>query len=184
MPNTGNAFVQGLAYYTGDPSTASVAAFDVPKGTLVLDTTNGVVYLKTAALGTNTAGYSTLLSNTATQTLTNKTLTSPTITGGTLTGTNVLTGSVQALTAAGAVNITTLVTTIASAGAIALTLADGAAGQIKVISMITDGGDATLTPTNMQGGTTITFNDVGDTVTLVFVGTKWAIIGNTGATVA
>jgi hypothetical protein len=93
-------------------------------------------------------------------------------------------GGIQALTAAGAVNLTTLTTTIASAGAIALTLADGSPGQVKIISMITDGGDATLTPTNLQGGTTLTFGDVGDTVTLVFVGTKWAIIGNTGATLA
>lgn len=184
MPSTGKAFVQGLAYCTSDPSALAVAAFDVPKGTIVEDTTNGVLYLKTAALGTNTAGYATLLTDTGTFTLTNKTLTSPTITGATQTGTNVLTGAIQALAAAGAVNLTTLITTIASAGAIALTLADGAAGQIKVISMITDGGDATLMPANMQGGTTITFNDVGDTVTLVFVGTKWAIIGNTGATVA
>lgn len=104
--------------------------------------------------------------------------------GGMTTLTGGLKGGVQALSAAGAVNLTTLVTTIASGGAIALTLADGAAGQVKVISMITDGGDATLTPTNLQGGTTIVFGDVGDTVTLVFVGTKWAVIGNTGATIA
>jgi hypothetical protein len=109
-------------------------------------------------------------------------LASPTFTGAVTLPKTV--GTVQALVAAGAVDLTNLVTTIASGGAIALTLADGAAGQLKVISMITDGGDATLTPTNLQGGTTITFNDVGDTVTLLFVGTKWAIIANTGATVA
>lgn len=57
MPNTGNSFVQGIAYYSGDPSAAAVAAFNVPLGTLVLDTTNGVLYQKTAALGTNTGGY-------------------------------------------------------------------------------------------------------------------------------
>jgi hypothetical protein len=94
------------------------------------------------------------------------------------------TASVQAMTAAGAVDLTSELTTIASAGAIALTLADGVANQRKVITMITDGGDATLTPAHMQGGTTITFNDVGDTVSLVFAGTKWAIISNNGATVA
>ncbi len=95
-----------------------------------------------------------------------------------------LKGTVQALAAAGAVNLTTLTTTIASAGAIALTLADGVAGQLKTISMITDGGDATLTPANLQGGSTITFNDVGDTVLLQFIGTKWVILANNGATVA
>lgn len=95
-----------------------------------------------------------------------------------------LAGSVQALAAAGAVNLTTVVTTIASAGAIALTLADGVSGQIKVITMITDGGDATLTVANLQGGTTIVFGDVGDTATLIFAGTKWAAIGLTGVTIA
>lgn len=104
--------------------------------------------------------------------------------GTTLTLSGALVGSVQALTAAGAVNLTTSTTTIASSGAIALTLADGTAGQLKTISMITDGGDATLTPTNLQGGTTLTFNDVGDTVLLQFLGTKWAIVSNTGATLA
>jgi sugar (pentulose or hexulose) kinase len=92
--------------------------------------------------------------------------------------------SVQALTAAGAVNLTTDLTTIATSGAIAITLADGAQNQRKTITMITDGGDATLTPAHLQGGTTLTFNDVGDTVQLVFAGTKWSIISNNGATLA
>ena len=56
----------------------------------------------------------------------------------------------QALTAAGAVNITTAVTTIASSAAIALTLPNGGAGQIKIITMITDGGTATLTPATLN----------------------------------
>ena len=90
----------------------------------------------------------------------------------------------QALTAAGAVNITTPVTTIASSGAIALTLADGAVGQIKIIIMITDGGTATLTPATFQQGTTLAFADVGDTVILMWVATGWMVIGGygTGAT--
>src|SRR4051812_24435294 len=77
-------------------------------------------------------------------------------------------GTPQALVAAGAVNLTAQATTIASGGAIALTLADGTNGQMKSITMITDGGDATLTPATMRGGTTIVFNDVGDSVLLQF----------------
>jgi len=57
----------------------------------------------------------------------------------------------QALTSTGAVNLTTAVTTLASTGAYAVTLAAGSVGQIKIITMITDGGDATLTPTNFAG---------------------------------
>ena len=91
----------------------------------------------------------------------------------------------QALTAAGAVNLTTAVTTIATGGAIALTLAAGSVGQIKIITMITDGGDVTLTPAAFSGSnTTITFNDVGDTITLIYIGSAWCVIGSNGCTLA
>ena len=92
----------------------------------------------------------------------------------------------QALTAAGAVNITTAVTTVATTAPVALTLANGATGQLKVITMITDGGDATLTPTLLSGNTTITFNDVGDSVMLMFLdGTNgWVIVSSQGPTLA
>ena len=86
----------------------------------------------------------------------------------------------QALTAAGAVNITTPVTTVASSGAIALTIADGAVGQIKIIVFITDGGDATLTPATMNDGTTLTFADAGDAAILMWLSTGWQVIGAWG----
>jgi hypothetical protein len=97
-----------------------------------------------------------------------------------------LKGSVQSLSGAGAVNLTTLITEVTSTGANALTLADGTSGQVKIITMIVDGGDATLTPTTLAGAaTTITFNDVGDTVILVYTDTLgWVIASNNGATVA
>ena len=112
-----------------------------------------------------------------TQTLTNKTLTSATLTG--------LFGSVQSLSGAGAVNLTDTVTEITSTGTDALTLANGTVGQVKVITMIVDGGDATLTPTTFAGGSTITFNDVGDSVILVYNTTVgWVAVANQGATIA
>ena len=84
----------------------------------------------------------------------------------------------QALTAAGAVSITTTVTTVASGAAIALTLANGIQGQIKVIVFITDGGDATLTPATMNDGTTLTFADAGDSAILMWIGASgWQVIG-------
>ena len=86
----------------------------------------------------------------------------------------------QALTAAGAVSITDAVTTIASSGAIAMTLADGAVGQIKIIVFITDGGDATLTPATMNDGTTLTFADAGDAAILMWLATGWQVIGAWG----
>ena len=65
------------------------------------------------------------------------------------------------------------------------TLADGANGQIKTISMVADGGNGTLTPTTFANGSTITFNDVGDSVMLIYNTTGgWALISNTGCTIA
>lgn len=79
----------------------------------------------------------------------------------------------------GAVSVTTYLTTIETdAGGDAYTLADGSVvGQIKRIQMITDGGgDGTLTPTNLSGGTTITFADVGDYAELVWTPGGWVAI--------
>ena len=96
-----------------------------------------------------------------------------------------ITGGVQQLSGAGAVDITNLVTEITTTGADALTLANGSAGQIKIITMVVDGGDGTLTPTTFANGTTITFNDANDTVALLYANTiGWVIISNSGATVA
>ena len=111
--------------------------------------------------------------------------TTSTISGAGITNTGAMIGGVQTLAAAGAVDLVTPITRIDSTGAIALTLADGTNGQIKYIVMGTDGGDATLTPTTKTGFSTITFNDAGDGVTLVFITTKgWICAGNNGATLA
>lgn len=107
------------------------------------------------------------------------------VTGSTsLTGPLFLNGTPQTLTGAGAVNLTTQTTLVVTTGANALTLAAGTVGQIKVITMKTDGGDATLTPTGLRGGSTITLNDVGDTVTLMYIDSAWIILSNFGCTVA
>jgi len=95
-----------------------------------------------------------------------------------------ITGGVQSLSGAGAVDIVNLVTEITTTGADALTLANGSSGQVKIITMIVDGGDGTLTPTTLAGGTTITFNDVGDGVVLVYGTAGWVVVGNNGATIA
>lgn len=92
---------------------------------------------------------------------------------------------IQSLSGAGAVNVTQLITEVTTTGANALTLADGTNGQLKIIQMIADGGDGTLTPTTKTGFSTITFNDVGDCVILRFRTTSgWWLVSNTGATIA
>lgn len=85
----------------------------------------------------------------------------------------------------GAVAVTGSIHEITTTGADALTLADGTEGQILHVVMVTDGGDGTLTPTNLAGTpTTITFNDAGDAVTLLFTNATWYIVGQYGVTVA
>jgi hypothetical protein len=113
------------------------------------------------------------------------------VAGGTLsaTGASTLTGGmiggVQALSGAGAVNITTDATALTTTGASqALTLADGTNGQVKKIAHVSDGGSAILTPTTKSGYSTITFTNVGDAVTLqFFTSAGWIITGQNGVTV-
>ena len=95
-------------------------------------------------------------------------------------------GGVQSLSGAGAVDLTNLVTELTTTGANALTLADGTtSGQMKIVNMIVDGGDGTLTPTTFANGTTITFDAVGESVTLVWNSTiGWVATSVNGATVA
>lgn len=93
--------------------------------------------------------------------------------------------SVQSLSGAGAVNVTDMFTSLTTTGAAqALTLANGTAGQIKIISHVVDGGSAVLTPTTAIGFTTITFTAVGDSATLIYTAAGWAIIGISGAVAA
>ena len=83
----------------------------------------------------------------------------------------------QALSGAGAANITAPYTAWTTTSTDALTLADGAVkGHYKKIQMIVDGGTGTLTPSNLSGGTTITFADAGDYAVLVFDGTNWVAV--------
>jgi len=107
---------------------------------------------------------------------------------GTQTFAGAVVGSVQALSGPGAVNVTTVTTAFTStATGNALTLADGVAGQLKAIVYVAEAAGAdtgVLTPTNFGNGTTITFNAIGHSVLLQFLGTDWWIVSNNGATVA
>ena len=99
-----------------------------------------------------------------------------------------ITGGVQSLSGAGAVDLTNLVTELTTAGgAAAVTLADGTtSGQIKIIYMVVDGGGtATVTPVTFANGTTVAFDAVAESVTLVWNSTiGWVVASVNGATVA
>lgn len=106
---------------------------------------------------------------------------------GNVTGniTGVVTGTRQALSGAGAVNLTTDTTELTTTGgAQALTLANGTAGQKKSVIHKVDGGSAVLTPTSALGFTTITFTNAGESVTLEYTSAGWAIIALYGAVAA
>lgn len=135
----------------------------------------------TPILGTPTSG--TLTTCTGLPLSTGVTGALPVVNGG--TGAS---ATVQGLNGPGAVNITSLATAFTSTAAgNALTLADGAQGQLKTIIYVAEaaGGDTgVLTPANLGSATTITFNAVGDSVTLQFAGTDWWVVGFRGAVVA
>ena len=78
----------------------------------------------------------------------------------------------------------THIDTVTAGGAHSSGLADGGNGQIKIITMIADGGNSVITPSNFANGSTITFADVNDTVTLIFTNGKWTLLANVGATIA
>ena len=88
-----------------------------------------------------------------------------------------------AASGAGAIAADAGIVHISTVAAEAYTLADGIEGQYLLLVMIADGGAATLTPANMGNGSTVTFDDVGDTASLVFTNGGWHFIGGT-ATVA
>lgn len=84
----------------------------------------------------------------------------------------------------GVISPLTFTTLLAITAPGAFTLAAGYEGQVKFIKMTVHGGDATLTPSSLEGGTTITFNTVGDFVNLSFVNGKWNILSQYNVVVA
>lgn len=99
-------------------------------------------------------------------------------------GTDVILGT-QALSGAGAVDITNAFTALTTTGATqALTLANGTAGEVKIITHVVDGGSAVLTPTTKIGFSTITFTGVGESAMLVYTAAGWAIVALNGAVAA
>jgi len=136
-------------------------------GTVAVSATAPVTLSATGDIGVD----ATVVTTTGTQTLTNKTL-------------GAVIGTMDQLTAAGAIDITTYITEITTTAATAYTLADGVLGQIKIISLIVDGGDATITPTTLATGTTITMADVNDNITLLYTTNGWVNTANQGTIIA
>jgi hypothetical protein len=170
----------GLLVFNTSPTLVTPALGTVASGNISACTSTSMAMV-TPILGTPTSG--TLTSCTGLPLTTGVTGALPVANGG--TGAS---ATVQSLSGPGAVNITSLATAFTSTAAgNALTLADGAQGQLKTVIYVaeTAGADTgILTPTNLGSATTITFNTVGDSVTLQFAGTDWWVVGFRGAVVA
>lgn len=98
-----------------------------------------------------------------------------------------VTGS-EDLASTAAASLTKTTSYFSTAAAETATLAAGTDGQVKVLAMAADGGDMVVTVTNAgwktSGTGTITFDAIGDAVTLLYTNSKWYCIGNNGAVFA
>ena len=96
----------------------------------------------------------------------------------------------QALSGAGAVNITTSITHLTTAaGASALTLTNTSVknGMIKIITCtVHGGGTSTLTITGASATAydTVAFSAVGHTVILLQTNSEWVVLASNGVTIA
>ena len=93
----------------------------------------------------------------------------------------------QALTADGAADVISAVTEVnATSGTVAVSLEDGANGQIKTfLNTSTAGTNAvTITPASFRGGSTITLDAEGETVTVLFKNSNWNVIAGNSYVVA
>ena len=96
-------------------------------------------------------------------------------------------GAVEAVNTATALSVDTLVSEVTTgSSALAISLPNGVVGQIKIITMVVDGGGtATLTIPTFANGSTIAFADVNDTVMLLYANTiGWVVVSNSGATIS
>ena len=76
-------------------------------------------------------------------------------------------------------DVTSAVTEVDATSAVGnISLADGSDGQIKTFINVSTSvtNNVVITPTNFRGGTTITLNAEGETVTCLFKNAKWNII--------
>jgi hypothetical protein len=90
----------------------------------------------------------------------------------------------QSISGPGVISLTSHSTQITTTGPDAFTLANGnIQGLLKRITLVVDGGDATVTPATGYFGTA-TFNDVGDTALFIYnVVGGWQCIENSGVTI-
>ena len=103
------------------------------------------------------------------------------ITNPTFSGNIVVGGTPQALASPGLISTTTPITELSvDATGGTLQLPPGVSGQTKIIIMTSaSGGTYNINPSNVAGSGNVTFNNVGDTATMLYSNSKWYFIGGT-----
>ena len=96
-------------------------------------------------------------------------------------GSTIAVNDSETLSGAGIVSASKTVTILSNPGASGtLTINSGSIGQIKIIVMTSNNGSKTMTLDDTDlGHDTVVFNEVGDTATLIYIGSKWWVVGGT-----
>ena len=173
---TNNLFLGASALITTNVSNADINIEANGTGSVYVDqlrfrNNNITTHITNADLELNTDGTGTIELQTATN-----------VTGN-LTVSGAFIGSRQTISGAGAINLTTLYTEITTTSGDAYTLANGVIGQMKIIVMVVDGGDATITPTTFANGTRIVMDAVHDSVTLIYGANGWVVLASQNVTI-
>ena len=185
VDESGDLFVTGDTTMTGDLTATDITANSLTTNVISANGSNAGMSIQPSGTGNLTLGAvkingTTLSSDDSTKI----TIAEATDVTGTLFSRGNVFG-VQRLTGSGStevVSLTDTVTLLITTGSNqAFSLADGVEGQLKIISMVTDGGDGIVTPANFINGTQITFNDVEDTVVLLYQSTGWVCLARQNA---
>ncbi len=185
VDESGDLFVTGDTTMTGDLTATDITANSLTTNVISANGSNAGMSIQPSGTGNLTLGAvkingTTLSSDDSTKI----TIAEATDVTGTLFSRGNVFG-VQRLTGSGStevVSLTDTVTLLITTGSNQeFSLADGVEGQLKIISMVTDGGDGIVTPANFINGTQITFNDVEDTVVLLYQSTGWVCLARQNA---
>tara|TARA_B100001778_G_C18439281_1_gene561577 strand:- start:277 stop:645 length:369 start_codon:yes stop_codon:yes gene_type:complete len=90
--------------------------------------------------------------------------------------------SVENVTGGGALSVSKSVSFISTTGVESYSLANGTEGQQKIIIMKAHGGNATVTPDNLVGYTSVRLTGVNNSFHLLYGSTGWNIIALQQAT--
>lgn len=174
---TGNTVIAGTLTQTG--AVAAAASITLGAGADLIGSSTSDITINTDKFTVAGATGNTVVAGTFTATG------AQTLTGATTHSAAVGFGGTVVAAANGAyvIPLTTMVTNVSTNDTADLdaSLADGAAGQLKIIVMDTDGGnDVVITPASFGNGTTLTLDTASDYAVFAFDGTEWWAISHSG----